>query len=137
MPKALKSKWDKLDDKAQKWAKRLTTFATIIGVLVAASSWLINQLDNAVAARLEAQTASLQQEVETLSKGREQADRQTELQLTRLELMMLIAHDPENVVEIEKIAHRYFNDLSGNSYMSSEYSNYCKQYSADCEIIFK
>lgn len=133
----VKNKWDKLDDNTQKWAKRLTSIATIIGVLVAGGGWIINQLDNAVATRLEEQTTSLQQEVESLSKGREQADHQTELQLTRLELMMLMAHAPENIVEIEKIARHYFVDLKGDTYMTSEYTKWAKSYGGDMEYVIE
>ena len=133
----VKNKWDKLDDNTQKWAKRLTSIATIIGVLVAGCGWVINQLDNAVAVRLEEQTASLQQKVESLSNGREQSDRQTEMQLTRLELMMLMAHAPENIVEIEKIARHYFVDLKGDTYMTSEYTKWAKNYGGDMEYVIE
>lgn len=132
----IKSKWDKLDDNAKKWASRLTAVATIIGVLTAGGGWIINQLDNAVASRLEAQTASLQKEVEVLSKDREEADKQTSLQLMRLELMTLMEVDPSNVVEIEKVARQYFQS-GGNSYMTSMYTKYCKNYGADCEVMFR
>jgi len=133
----IKSKWDKLDDKAKKWASRLTTIATIIGVLVAAGTWLVTQLDSAVAARIEDQTSTLREEVKEIEKEREATARQTDLQLTRLELMMLMETDPDNVIEIEKVAHRYFIELGGNTYMSSEFSRWCKMHNANCEIVLK
>ena len=137
MVSRVKNKWDKLDDKAKKWASRLTAIATIIGVLVAAGTWLIAQLDNAVAARIEDQTATLREEVKEIGKEREATAKQTDLQLTRLELMMLMETDPDNVIEIEKVAHKYFIELGGNTYMSSEFSRWCKLHNANCEIVLK
>lgn len=130
-------KIEKVDENVQKWAKRLGAIATIIGVITAAGAWLTNQIDNSLAAHIEGQTSAIQSEVQDISKKMEAQDRQTELQLTRLELMTLMNNDPTNVVEIEKVAHHYFKTLGGNSYLTSLYSVYCRQYGADCEIAFK
>lgn len=137
MPGRVKTKLAKFDANTKKWAARLTAIATIIGVLTAGGSWIINQLDNAVATRIEAQTTALQEQVQEIGKERYTTAKQTELQLTRLELMMLMESDPENVVEIEKVAHHYFVDDKGNSYMSSLYNTWCHVYNGDCEIMFK
>lgn len=134
---SIKKKWDSLDKNVQKWAARLGAIATIVGVLVTGGSWIVSQLDNAVATHLEDQTQSIQAEVQQLSDKVSTKDRESELQLNRLELMMLMDNDPNNIVEIEKVAHHYFKDLGGNSYMSSLYAKYCKQYGADCEIMYK
>lgn len=133
----IKTKWDKLDAKVQKWAKLLTSISAIIGVLVAGTGWFLSQIDNAVSEKIESQTATLQQEVKQISKDREATAKQTDIQLTRLELMMLMETDPDNVIEIEKVAHRYFIELGGNTYMSSEFSRWCKMHGANCEIVFK
>ena len=133
----IKNKWDNLDKNVQKWATRLGAIATIVGILAAGGGWLISQVDNAVAVRIENQTESIQQEVQKLTEKVDTQDRETELQLTRLELMTLIANNPTNTVEIERLAHKYFKDLGGNSYMVSEYNRYCHQYHADCEIMYK
>lgn len=139
----IKSKWDSLDKNIQKWATRLGAIATIIGILAAGGGWLIHQVDSAVATRIETQTESIQtevkevqSEVQKLSDKTDQQDREAELQLMRLELMVLMENDPSNTVEIEKVAHNYFS-RGGNSYMSSMYARYCKQYGADCEIMYK
>lgn len=131
-----KSKWDKLDDRVKKWASRLTAIATIIGVLAAGGGVIINQLDNAVAARIEAQTVSLEKEVEELTAATNKADKEIELQLMRLELMMLMQNDPTNTVEIEKVAHDYFAK-GGNYYLDSEYNKWCHSFGGDCELMFK
>ena len=133
----IKNKWDNLDKGVQKWATRLGAIATIVGVLVAGGGWLIHQVDNAVAMRIETQTESIQTEVKSLTEKIDDQDKQTELSLTRLELMMLIDADPTNTVEIERVAHKYFKDLSGNSYMTSEYNRWCHAYAGDCEVLFK
>ena len=137
MVSKIKNKWNKLDDNVQKWSKRLAAIATIIGVLAAGAGWSINQLDRAISEKIENQTAVIQQEVKQVSIEREASAKQTDLQLTRLELMMLMETDPDNTIEIEKVAHRYFIELGGNAYMSSEFSRWCKLYDADCEIVFK
>lgn len=134
---AVKNKWDNLDKGIQKWATRLGAIATIIGIVTAGGGWLIHQMDNSVASHIESQTATLQQEVQSLTEKVETHEKQSDLQLTRLELMNLMNDDPYNIVEIEKIAHYYFKDLGGNSYMSSLYAKYCKQYGADCEIMYR
>ena len=61
-----------------------------------------------------------------------EGQRKDELAITRVELMMLMAHNPENVVEIERLAKKYFTPpLNGNSYMGQLYSEYAKKYKAD------
>lgn len=132
-----KKKWDSLDKNVQKWATRLGAIATIVGVLTAGGGWLVHQVDNAVASRIEDQTTELQQEVKTLSVKMETNDKQSEIQLTRLELMMLMEHDPDNTVEIEKVAHHYFVDEGANSYISGLYNKWCHTHGGDCEIMYK
>lgn len=137
MVSKVKSKWDALDARVQKLAKLLTSVAAIIGVLVAGSGWFLGQIDTAVSNKIENQTATLQQEVKQIASDREATAKQTELQLTRLELLMLMETDPDNIIEIEKVAQRYFIELKGNTYMSSEFSRWCKLHNANCEIILK
>ena len=132
----IKSRWDNLDKDIQKWATRLGAIATIIGFLVAGGGWVVNQINDNLATRLESQTADIQAEVQKLSEQVTVNDQQREIQITRLELMYLIQHDPENTVEIEKLARHYFQ-AGGNSYMSSVYAQYCKSHNADCEVMYR
>lgn len=61
-----------------------------------------------------------------------EGQRKDELAITRVELMMLMTHNPDNVVEIERLAKKYFTPpLNGDSYMSQLYSDYAKKYKAD------
>lgn len=131
----IKSKWDNLDNNVQKWATRLGAIATIIGILAAGGGWIVSQLDNSVSAHIETQTQAIQDEVQKLSDKVENQDKETELQLTRLELMMLIETDPENIVGIERLAKHYFSPpLDGNSYMTSYYTKWAKLYGGDLSL---
>lgn len=61
-----------------------------------------------------------------------EGQRKDELAITRVELMMLMSHNPDNVLEIERLAKKYFTPpLNGDSYMSQLYSDYAKKYGAD------
>lgn len=129
---------DKFDKNVQQWAKRIGAIVTIIGAITAGASWLISQIDNSLATRIESQTAEMQQEIQKLSNKVDAQDKQTELQLTRLELMSLMENDPENIVGIERLAKEYFSPpLNGNSYMTELYSKWAKQYGGDLSITIK
>lgn len=132
----VKDRWNNLDKSIQKWATRLGAIATIIGIVVGAGAWLIHQVDNAVASRIEGQTEALQQEVKKLSDNVENHQNQSELRLMRLELMNLMSIDENNIIEIERVAREYFSK-GGNSYMTGLYTRWCRTHSADCEIVFK
>lgn len=66
-----------------------------------------------------------------------EGQRKDELAITRVELMMLMTHDPENVMAIEKLARKYFdpNGLNGDSYMSKFYSKWAKKHDADYTFV--
>lgn len=133
-----KKKWDSLDKNVQKWATRLGAIATIVGVLTAGGGWLIHQVDNAVASRIEAQTTEIQQEVQKLTEKVSEHEYQTDVKLTRFELLMLMEHDPENIVGIERLARHYFSPpLDGNSYMTSCYTKWAKLYGGDLSLATK
>ena len=133
-----KKKWDSLDKNVQKWASRLAAIATIVGVLTAGGGWLIHQVDNAVATCIETQTTEIQQEVQKLAETVETQDKEQEQRLMRLELMMLMEHDPDNVLGIERLAKEYFSErINGNSYMTSYFTKWAKQYGGDLSIVLK
>ena len=133
-----KKKWDSLDKNIQKWATRLGAIATIIGIVTAGGGFLIHQVDTAVATRIETQTTQIQQEVQKLSETVEAQDREQEQRLMRLELMMLMEHDPDNVLGIEKLAKEYFSErINGNSYMTAYYTRWAKQYGGDLSVVLK
>lgn len=138
MVNKVKKKWDSLDKNIQKWATRLAAIATIVGVLTAGGGWLIHQVDNAVATHIEVQTTEIQQEVQKLSEAVEAQDKEQEQRLMRLELMMLMEHDPDNVLGIEKLAKEYFSErINGNSYMTAYYTRWAKQHGGDLSVVLK
>lgn len=96
------------------------------GALIGGGKWLLTEINASTNARVD----SLEEKID---------DNYTkdELATTRLELMVLMEHDPENVIEIEKLAKHYFSDLNGNSYLTSVFSKWCHEYSANCEIVLK
>ena len=49
--------------------------------------------------------------------------------------MVLMNHDPENVVAIERMAKYYFQELDGDLYMTQQYSDWAKQYGGDTTIV--
>lgn len=62
-------------------------------------------------------------------------DRVQNLSLTRLELVDLIRHQPENKIAIEKKARYYFTELNGNDYLSATYSNWAKAHDGDISFV--
>lgn len=104
----------------------ISAVLVIIGALIGCGSWLIKEI-----------TASTNSRVDTLEQKIDDNYTKDELAITRLELMALMEHDPDNVIEIEKLARHYFSDLQGNSYLTSVFSRWCKEHGANCEIVIK
>lgn len=114
----------KIPSVIQKIATTISALLAILGVLTTGGQWIINEV-----------SAATNQRIDTLEQTIAQNDHETRLSVVRLELMTLISHDPTNVVEIEKLARLYFNELGGNSYMTSIVSKWCKEYDSDCGLI--
>lgn len=117
------SLYDKADKRLHKWAATIGAIIAIIGALTGALGWLQSQFADAVSSQI----SDFQQETRDADLRHEQA-------VTRVELMMLMEHDPENVVAIEQMARYYFGELKGNKYMTSKYSAWAKQYGGDMTI---
>lgn len=122
MPK--QTLYDKADKRLQRWAGTIAAILVIVGALTGTLSWLQSQFANAVSSQI----SDFQQETRDADLKHEQA-------VTRLELMMLMEHDPENVVAIEQIAKHYFDELKGDKYMTSKYSAWAKQYGGDMTMV--
>ena len=105
----------------------LISAAIIIGgALIGCGKWLLTEINASTNARVDA----LEKKIDDNHANEKAAT-------TRLELMVLIDNDPDNIIEIEKLAKYYFNDLNGNSYMTSMFSKWCKEHNANCEIVLK
>ena len=93
--------------------------------LLGAGQWIVHEV-----------TAVTNNRVDTLEQKIDDNQQTNELATTRLELMMLLDHDPDNVIEIEKLARKYFNPpLNGNTYMTSVISEWCAEHDIDCGTI--
>lgn len=116
------------------WSQKVKDIAAFIsavivigGALIGAGKWLSAEINASTNARVDA----LEEKI-----GNNHT--QQELATTRLELMVLMEHDPDNVVEIEKLARHYFLDLKGNMYMTSVFSKWCAAHGLNCaEIVLK
>lgn len=115
---------DKANKKLQKWASIIGSIVAILGALTGAFSWASSQFTNAVSDQI----SGFQQEV----RASDQANRQA---TTRLELMILMEHDAENTVAIERMAKYYFQELDGDLYMTQKVSDWCNSRGRDCSSI--
>lgn len=121
---AKKTASEKADKKLQKWASIVGSIVAILGALTGAFSWINSQFTNAVSEQI----SGFQQEV----RASDQANRQA---TTRLELMILMEHDTENTVAIERMAKYYFHELDGDLYMTQKVSDWCNAHGRDCSSI--
>lgn len=115
---------DKISDKAGKIAGIVTAIVAVIGAAVGAFSWVSSQFTNAVSSQI----SGFQQEVRDADKADKQAT-------TRIELMVLMEHDSDNIVAIERMAKYYFQELDGDLYMTQKVSDWCKSHGIDCSVI--
>lgn len=64
-----------------------------------------------------------------------QLNMEQDLSLKRLELLNLIAHTPENKVEIERVAKHYFVTLKGDWYATKVYSKWAEEHGGDISFV--
>lgn len=119
-----KSLYDKTDKKLQRIAGTIGAIVAIIGAITGVCSWVSSQFTNAVSAQI----SGFQQEVRDNDKVNKQA-------ATRTELMVLMAHDSDNVLAIERMAKYYFQELDGDLYMTQKVSDWCNEHGRDCSSI--
>lgn len=124
MPK--ESKPRKFSRLVQDIAAFLTATIVIGTALIGAGKWIVKEVNAATNSRVDV----LEQKIDDNQK-------ENKLAITRLELMSLIQNDPDNIVEIEKLGRYYFQELSGDRWMSSVYSNWCREYGGDPSIVIK
>lgn len=114
-----------IPQKVKDIAAFISAVLVIFTALVGAGHWIVKEVTAATNDRIDSLEAKIDDNQES-----------TELSTTRLELMMLLDHDPDNVIEIEKLARKYFNPpLNGNTYMTSVISEWCQQHNIDCGTI--
>lgn len=105
---------------------RLTVALVIGGVAILAFGHMCDK----VTARVDAKLDGIEERMV-------KRDREQELAICRLELMELMHNAPENKLEIEKTAYRYFHTLQGDTYMTTLYSKGAKKYGWETTFIVK
>jgi HJR/Mrr/RecB family endonuclease len=116
--------YDKADKKLRKVAGTIGAIVAILGALTGAFSWASSQFTNAISAQIN----DFREEAKASDKATKQAT-------TRLELMILMEHDSENIIAIEKMAKYYFQELDGDLYMTQKVSDWCKANNRDCTVL--
>ena len=116
--------YDKTDKKLQRIAGTIGAIAMILGAITGVFSWVQSAFTSAISGQIE----EFRDEVNKSNQEQNQA-------LTRVELTVLMDHDPTNVAAIEKMAKYYFQDLNGDLYMTQKYSDWAKKYGGDITII--
>lgn len=125
MRKEEKTKLHKLPQKVKDFAALISAVIVIGTALIGAGHWIVKEV-----------SASTNQRIDALEAKIDANQDENEVAITRLELMNLLQTDPENVIEIEKLARKYFNPpLNGNSYMTSVISRWCEAHGIDCGTI--
>ena len=118
------TKFENVGGRITKLGAIIGAVATIIAAATGICTWVSNQFQNAVSEQI----SDFQQETRAYDMRHEQA-------VTRLELGMLIEHDPTNKVAIEKMARYYFVDLKGDLYMTEKYSAWAEEYDGDISFV--
>lgn len=103
----------------------ITGVGTLCGAGVAAGNWVIDTVN----AKADARISNLQQELD-------ESNKRQELSMLRLELLSLMSHDPDNVVEIEKVGRKYFGE-GGDWYLTGLFSKWCNQHKCDSNIVLQ
>lgn len=124
-------KWENTD----KWLKKVVGFIGTITAVVGIVVGCINGVTASFDTYINKHTEAIATQVDSLRTDVEAMARKEELATTRLELTTLIAHSPENKVEIEKIAKHYFVDLGGDWYMSQIYSQWAEEHEGNTTFV--
>lgn len=114
--------WDSLNERTQKIVSIITAVGVIGGAFFGGVNYIVARLDD----HIQEQTTTLSSQLQ-----------EVRLSTTRNELLSLMNGDPENVLEIERVAKRYFTEYNGDWYMSGLYSKYAAKYGADTSFVTK
>ena len=120
------SLYDKADKKLQRISKTVGAVVVLVAAATGACTWVSNQFQAVVSAQISEIGTEIRE-----------SDREQTLVLTRLELLSLMENDPENTVAIAKLAHYYFHDLGGDSWMSERYSKFAEEHGLDASFVVR
>lgn len=126
MVKKKENQFGKISENLKKISAVISAIGVIIGAFVGVGGWIVNQVN-----------AESNEQIRALEARLDEAHKESQLGITRLELQGLINDTPENRAEIEKLARYYFLELNGDTYMTSMYSNWATEYGGNIEIVLK
>ena len=116
----------KAAQKVKDLAALISAVLVITTALVGAGHWIVKEVSASTNERIDALEAKIEANQDENKRA-----------VTRLELMTLIEASPENTAEIERVARYYFQTLEGDWYLTSLYSNWCREYGGDASIVVK
>lgn len=116
----VKSKWDTLNASSQRFASLITALCIIGGAFFGATNYIVSQLDS----HIQGQMSDVKKDVAEIK-----------LSSTRNELILMIEHNPKNVIEIERLAKVYFVDMKGDFYMTGLYSDWAREHGGDTSFV--
>lgn len=126
MVKKKENQFGKISENLKKISAVISAIGVIIGAFVGVGGWIVNQVN-----------AESNEQIRALEARLDEAHKESQLGITRLELQGLINDTPENRAGIEKLARYYFLELHGDTYMTSMYSNWATEYGGNIEIVLK
>ncbi|MDO4271918.1 MAG: hypothetical protein Q4C83_02995 [Candidatus Saccharibacteria bacterium] len=124
MAKRVSTWWKSLPNWIHKVSQAVAALAALLTALTASFSWFEDQV-----------TANTNKRIDELSEKISEIEDDNALSLKRLELMTLIAHNPDNKAEIERVAYHYFVKLGGDWYMTRIYSEWADKYGGDISFV--
>lgn len=126
MVKKKENQFGKISENLKKISAVISAIGVIVGAFVGVGGWIVNQVN-----------AESNEQIQALEARLDEAHKESQLGITRLELQGLINDTPENRAEIEKLARYYFLELHGDTYMTSMYSKWATEYGGNIEFVLK
>lgn len=126
MVKKKENQFGKISENLKKISAVISAIGVIVGAFVGVGGWIVNQVN-----------AESNEQIQALEARLDEAHKESQLGITRLELQGLINNTPENRTEIEKLARYYFLELDGDTYMTSMYSKWATEYGGNIEFVLK
>lgn len=112
--------------KVAEWVQTTAGVVTAIGVIftavVGVGTWAIGQILSDTNSRLDSMGGQLDQ---------------LQVEATRTQLITLMSNYPDNKSEILKVADKYFNEYSGDWYVTELFEQWADQHGVDAKTLLK
>lgn len=139
--------WDKVPEGARRLTAVIGAITALVALLTSVFPWDPLRLTVALCIgggailvfghMCDKMTLRVDKSLKDMEERMVERDHKQELAICRLELMELMNNTPENKLEIEKVAKRYFKTLRGNSWMSSVFSRWADEHGVDTTFLVK